>query len=87
MFTIIYILFYYSTVNFNQKLYRFLILESDLDTFHFNFNLFHFPPIHYKLKDHMTIETVKQYKLYMQVIVTIIKLAFKQLTLVHHIND
>jgi hypothetical protein len=43
-----------------------------LDTFHFNFNLFHFPTIHHKVKDHMDIEIVKQYKLYKQVIVTII---------------
>jgi len=35
----------------------------------------------------MDIEIVKQYKLYKQVTVIIIKLAFKQLTLVHHIND
>ena len=38
-----------------------------MDTFHFSFNLFHFPPIHYKVKDHMDITRVKQYKQYMQV--------------------
>jgi len=30
---------------------------------YFNFNLFYLPLIHYKVKDHMDIETVKQYKL------------------------
>ena len=44
------------------------------DIFNFNSNLFHFPPIHYKVKDHMAIEIVKQYKLYMQVIVKAVPL-------------
>jgi hypothetical protein len=51
------------------------------------FNLFHFLSIHYKVKDHMDIEIVTIQAIYAKLRVSIIKLAFKQLILVCHINN